>query len=275
MWTKVRRSFGQVASRQLPQRAPTLLSHVESHPHTKQAVVIVKKLVSDGSFCRKCRDVSARLHESGLDDYISYSAVVSADQTQTEGVALARHFQITSAPFFLVRNDGDERCGENDGWQAHTSFLQVKRLILDSLLAESPHLHALHQTEPHSDGVDPSSKISCVFVKKLDEHGQWCRKCEEVEKRLQEDGLSKFIGHRSVADVSRPQSEGIRLAKHFEVSTAPFFLLRDHSQGPRARWRVVNSYITLKRLLLNTKHLRRQEIEKQIATLQQELLGLQ
>lgn len=65
-----------------------------------------------------------------------------------------------------------------------------------------------------------------TFVKKLTADGSPCRKCAEVERRLNTSGLASSIDSTVIADERDPDSEGMRLAKHYQVDTAPFFLVR-------------------------------------------------
>lgn len=65
-----------------------------------------------------------------------------------------------------------------------------------------------------------------TFVKKLTADGSPCRKCAEVEKRLNDAGLASSIDSTVIADERDPHSEGMQLAQQYQVDTAPFFLVR-------------------------------------------------
>lgn len=64
-----------------------------------------------------------------------------------------------------------------------------------------------------------------TFVKKIKLDGIPCRKCVDVQQRLDRDGLSKYINQTVIADERDPASEGMRLATLHQVDRAPFFVV--------------------------------------------------
>lgn len=64
-----------------------------------------------------------------------------------------------------------------------------------------------------------------TLVKKIKEDGSPCRKCAEVEDRLQTAGLMSKIDRVVIADERDPASEGMRLAAELGVEAAPFFIV--------------------------------------------------
>lgn len=69
-----------------------------------------------------------------------------------------------------------------------------------------------------------------TFVKKVLSDGSLCKKCLEVSERLENDGLLPMIDHIVVADERDASSVGIKLAREYSVSKAPFFLVEDDSR---------------------------------------------
>ena len=65
------------------------------------------------------------------------------------------------------------------------------------------------------------------MVKKLKADGSPCRKCADVEKRLSDAGLLHRIDQIIIADENDPTSDGMQLAREFDVATAPFFIVED------------------------------------------------
>jgi len=65
------------------------------------------------------------------------------------------------------------------------------------------------------------------FVKKIKADGNPCRKCADVEHRLREAGHYEKIDQIVIADETNPDSEGMLLAKQYNVETAPFFIVED------------------------------------------------
>ena len=71
------------------------------------------------------------------------------------------------------------------------------------------------------------------LVKKIKQDGSPCRKCAEVEDRLQDAGLMDRIDRVIIADERDPQSEGMLLAEKHEVDRAPFFLVEEEGRPVR------------------------------------------
>ena len=69
-----------------------------------------------------------------------------------------------------------------------------------------------------------------TFVKKILANGDLCKKCQEVSDRLNSEGLVEHINHIAIADERDADSEGIRLAKKYEVERAPFFLVEENEE---------------------------------------------
>lgn len=72
-----------------------------------------------------------------------------------------------------------------------------------------------------------------TMVKKVKTDGSPCRKCAEVETRLEESSLRHKINRVVIADERDPDSEGMQLAKKHHVELAPFFIVRDKNNIER------------------------------------------
>jgi hypothetical protein len=66
-----------------------------------------------------------------------------------------------------------------------------------------------------------------TFVKKIKADGEPCRKCAEVQQRLEENGQLSRIDEVVIADERDPSSAGMLLAARHRVDTAPFFIVRN------------------------------------------------
>jgi len=69
-----------------------------------------------------------------------------------------------------------------------------------------------------------------TFVKKILADGRLCKKCSEVNARLESEGLIASINHIAIADERDSNSEGMRLAKKYNVARAPFFLVEQDNK---------------------------------------------
>ena len=56
-----------------------------------------------------------------------------------------------------------------------------------------------------------------TFVKKIKADGTECRKCIEVQSRLEKDGYIEKINTVVIADENDENSMGLKLAKEYEV----------------------------------------------------------
>lgn len=75
-------------------------------PLAKQVhITFVKKVLTSGEPCAKCRDVEERLERSGLMSRVDRVVVADERDEDSEGMCLARRHEVDRAPFFLVRNE--------------------------------------------------------------------------------------------------------------------------------------------------------------------------
>jgi hypothetical protein len=71
------------------------------------------------------------------------------------------------------------------------------------------------------------------MIKKIKADGSPCRKCAEIEKRLEVAGLTGKINRIIIADERDPETEGMRLAAQHNVDRAPFFIVEEDGKAPR------------------------------------------
>ncbi|MDT4783285.1 hypothetical protein FQZ97_155680 [compost metagenome] len=69
-----------------------------------------------------------------------------------------------------------------------------------------------------------------TMVKKVLADGQDCRKCREVQERLEKGGYLGRIDRTLVADERNPAGTGWMIAAQYGVDSAPFFVVR-HDDG--------------------------------------------
>ena len=84
-----------------------------------------------------------------------------------------------------------------------------------------------------------------TFVKKIMPDGSMCPKCTEVSERLVKDDVLEKINYISIADSQDADSEGMQLAKKYQVDRAPFFIVEDDD----GKVNVFDVYFKFKRLL--------------------------
>ena len=86
-----------------------------------------------------------------------------------------------------------------------------------------------------------------TFVKKIKADGTPCRKCVDVEQRLNAANLMSRISRVVIADERDLESEGMRLAAELGVEAAPFFIVM--TDGART---VYTSYVKVLNEVLST-----------------------
>ena len=64
-----------------------------------------------------------------------------------------------------------------------------------------------------------------TFVKKIFADGSPCKKCGEVMEKMEAADQMRFIDTVVVADEADAESLGMLLAKQYDVSKAPFFIV--------------------------------------------------
>lgn len=69
-------------------------------------ITLVKKILVDGTPCRKCADVLEKLEQGGHMDRIDEIVVADERDTSSPGMQLAQQLQVDRAPFFIVEQDG-------------------------------------------------------------------------------------------------------------------------------------------------------------------------
>jgi len=79
--------------------------------------------------------------------------------------------------------------------------------------------------------------MKIIFVKKILADGSPCRKCADVQKRLEDSGQLARIDEVLIADERDPRSPGMVLAAELAVERAPFFVVEDDA-GERRVWTV-------------------------------------
>ena len=88
-------------------------------------ITFVKKILASGEACRKCQDVEDRLRRGGYWDRIDAAIIADERDPESAGMKLAREHQVSSAPFFVVKNGGEVR--------VYTIFLQLVREVFKAV----------------------------------------------------------------------------------------------------------------------------------------------
>lgn len=71
-------------------------------------ITLVKKILADGSPCKKCGDVLEKLEASGHMSKIDQVLVADERDPGSEGMVIAKRYEVNRAPFFVVEREGEE-----------------------------------------------------------------------------------------------------------------------------------------------------------------------
>lgn len=68
-------------------------------------IQFVKKILADGSPCKKCMEVSERLKQDGVAPLIDQTVIADQRDPQSPGMVLAEQHQVERAPFFIIEDE--------------------------------------------------------------------------------------------------------------------------------------------------------------------------
>ena len=85
-------------------------------------ITMVKKVLADGSPCRKCVQAEEMLRRRKLWHRIDNIIVADERDPESVGFLKAQQYEVETAPFFIVKEDGNETL--------YTSPLELIRQVL-------------------------------------------------------------------------------------------------------------------------------------------------
>lgn len=107
-------------------------------------ITMVKKILADGSPCRKCADVETRLHDGGHLSRIYRVVIADERDPGSEGTRLAQRHNVDLAPFFIVeQDDGTTR--------VYTIFLRFLREVLQAEASAADEVREIMERGPNLD----------------------------------------------------------------------------------------------------------------------------
>lgn len=96
-------------------------------------ITLVKKILKDGSPCKKCGDVLQKLEESGHMAKIDDVVVADERDPSSAGIQLAKQYSVDRAPFFIIEKDGEAP-------QIYTVYMKFLKEVLEQKTDESEEL---------------------------------------------------------------------------------------------------------------------------------------
>lgn len=107
-------------------------------------ITLVKKILADGSPCKKCADVLGKLEESGYMSRIDEVIVADERDKSSAGMVIAKELNVDRAPFFVVENEGSAP-------QVYTVYLKFVKEVLEQKTSEQDELKEIMQNNPDMD----------------------------------------------------------------------------------------------------------------------------
>lgn len=96
-------------------------------------ITMVKKILADGSPCKKCGEVLERMEQEDQLKHIDQILVADERDPASDGMLLAAELNVERAPFFVVERDDGSR-------EVHTVYLKFVKDVLQQKTNEADEL---------------------------------------------------------------------------------------------------------------------------------------
>ena len=96
-------------------------------------ITLVKKILKDGSPCKKCADVLEKLESSGHMARIDEVLVADERDPNSAGIAIAKQYDVDRAPFFVVEREGQDA-------EIYTVYMKFLKEVLEQKTREADEL---------------------------------------------------------------------------------------------------------------------------------------
>ena len=107
-------------------------------------ITFVKKILADGSPCKKCGDVISRLEDSGQMQRIDEVLVADERDPTSAGMLLAAEHSVDRAPFFVVEAD-------DGSIKVYTVYFKFVKEVLEQTTEEKDELKEILDQNPDLD----------------------------------------------------------------------------------------------------------------------------
>ena len=99
-------------------------------------IVMVKKILADGSPCKKCGEVLAKMEADDQLKFIDEILIADERDAESDGMKLAKKLGVDRAPFFVVTQD-------NGTQTIYTVYLKFVKEVLNTATSEKDELKEL------------------------------------------------------------------------------------------------------------------------------------
>lgn len=88
-------------------------------------ITLVKKILADGSPCKKCGEVIGKMEAADQLRFIDNIVIADEADPESEGMVLAAKHEVTKAPFFIVEDD-------NGNTTIYTIYFKFVKEVIDN-----------------------------------------------------------------------------------------------------------------------------------------------
>lgn len=107
-------------------------------------ITLVKKILADGSPCKKCADVLDKLETSGQITQIDSILVADERDPSSEGMILAKELNVDRAPFFIVEKTDSTP-------EVYTVYMKFVKEVLNQKTEEKEELKEIMENNDDLD----------------------------------------------------------------------------------------------------------------------------
>ena len=107
-------------------------------------ITLVKKILADGSPCKKCGDILKRLEDANQMKHITEVLIADERDPESAGMVLAAKLKVDRAPFFVVQQDNKEPV-------VYTVYFKFVKEVLNQKTDEAEELKEILEQNPDLD----------------------------------------------------------------------------------------------------------------------------
>ena len=107
-------------------------------------ITLVKKILADGSPCKKCGDILKRLEDGDQMKHITEVLIADERDPESAGMVLAAKLKVDRAPFFVVEQDNKEPV-------VYTVYFKFVKEVLNQKTDEAEELKEILEQNPDLD----------------------------------------------------------------------------------------------------------------------------
>ena len=109
-------------------------------------ITFVKKILADGSACKKCGEVTAKMEDAGQMKYIDETVIADERDPESAGLKLAAKYDVNRAPFFVVEEDGKDAV-------VYTVYFKFVKQVLAGKTSEQEEIKEIMNDNPDLDFI--------------------------------------------------------------------------------------------------------------------------